>query len=273
METMSGRPYMQEDISFLHDPIIQEGVTTVFLLGKTLRTETTETVFAARQEYSRVSHYFLLLLTQGCDERKRHQLQDKIEQHAHPPLTILLLDCLQFGNWLEEGHFFATTVRCKAAIIYDAGLYPLAEVPAPKEEKPNRNHQLYRSSRTSIEEFLAGAELYMVRGQWRLSAFMLHQAAEQALRALLILHTGMHVVTHSLDRLTRYCLMFCCELSALWEKGKGEGKQLLSILQKAYIDARYRTDYAISSSDVKALTVRVRALQKIFEERCAQMQY
>ncbi len=272
METMTDRLHAKEDIPSLCASIVQEGVVMVFLLGKTTCTETTETVFAEKQERSWVSHYFLLLLTQGCDERRRNQLQDKIEQKVHPPLTVLLLDFIQFSNWLEERHFFATTVRCRATLIYDAGLCPLAEVPG-KEEKTDRDQQLCRSSRTAIEEFLAGADLYILRGQWRLSAFMLHQAAEQALRALLILHTGMHIVTHSLDRLTRYCLMFCCELSVLWEKNKGEGRQLLSILQKAYIDARYRSDYAVSPSDVKALTERVRALQKIFEERCAQMQH
>lgn len=43
-------------------------------------------------------------------------------------------------------------------------------------------------------------------------------------------------------------------------------KRLVSLLQKAYIDSRYREDYAIPEADLQDLLVRVGKLRKILCE-------
>ncbi len=83
---------------------------------------------------------------------------------------------------------------------------------------------------------------------------MLHQAAEQALHTTMQLKTGLRVVTHNLDKLYRYCCTFCYQLPEIvFGNNKENDKRLFNLLQKAYIDTRYKNDYSISTIDLLAL--------------------
>ncbi|HZW49014.1 MAG TPA: HEPN domain-containing protein [Bacillota bacterium] len=86
---------------------------------------------------------------------------------------------------------------------------------------------------------MAGADLFMLRNQTKLAAFMFHQAAEQCLRALFEKTTGMYLNTHSLDKLTRYCSMTCWRLPEIFPGKNEKGERIFQLLQKAYIGGRY----------------------------------
>ena len=94
-----------------------------------------------------------------------------------------------------------------------------------------------------------------------MSASMLHQAAEQALYTMLQLKTGLRVVTHNLDKLYRYCCVACYQLPELvFGNNKENDKRLFSLLQRAYIDTRYKSDYYINIPDLLAVTEKVNQL-------------
>ena len=257
-----------EEYQALCAPVIRAGAAFIFLLGKTHTSDNSETIFIDHAGCSRVSHYFILVLVSGRDERARNQVQDKIEHGAvNYSITALVLDLVQFNNWLEEGHFFAVMVLEKAQLLYDSGKDRISTGGIINEEKRKcEQKQVYQRSRVTIEEFMAGAELFQLRGQYRLAAFMLHQSAEQTLRALLIMQTGLHIVTHNIEKLLRYCLLVCPQLEKVFCRHDEEDRRLLQLLQKAYIDARYRADYCISAPEAKTLTGKLRALQEIFEK-------
>jgi uncharacterized protein len=94
----------------------------------------------------------------------------------------------------------------------------------------------------------------------------LHQAAEQALRTLLIIRTGLRINTHSLDKLIRYGSKFSSQLPEVSQVRKENDKKLFSLLQKAYIDCRYKEDFSIAYEDIAALTAKVKTLQALFLE-------
>jgi len=95
----------------------------------------------------------------------------------------------------------------------------------------------------NAQEFLAGADLYRIREQNKMSAFMLHQAAEHALLTLLKLTTGLHVNTHNLDKLIRSCSMVSYKLPEVFNRNNEQNERLFQLLQKAYIDTRYKDSY------------------------------
>lgn len=111
-------------------------------------------------------------------------------------------------------------------------------------------------------EFLAGAELYRLRKQYALAAFLLHQAAEQCLEALVKTGTGFSTHTHSIDRLMRYAALVSYRVADLFPQQTEKDKHLFRLLQKAYIDGRY-ADYSIGEPELDCLIKRVEELQRV----------
>lgn len=102
------------------------------------------------------------------------------------PVTAIVLQTITFEEWLKAGHRFASTVWQSAARIYDPRNFSwtnpngIINMALDKECE----HQ-YIDRLTKAKEFLAGSELFRVRKQYAMAAFMSHQSAEQALRTLL----------------------------------------------------------------------------------------
>jgi HEPN domain-containing protein len=248
----------------------------IYLLGKTITESKTETIFPSPFSTSTStspsasiltspSHLYLLILVPTTEERRLNSLQDKIENNAQHliPVTAIVLSMDQFNAWLAGGHHFSIQVLQKALLIHDAGRIPVRPCTGDRIVEESAD-QVYKQTRVRIREFLAGAELYRIRVQYKLSAFMLHQAVEQALRSLLILNTGLRINTHNIDKLVRCCSMFCCELQELFPKKNERSKRLFQLLQKAYIDARYSEEYSIRYDELMALTEKIKSLEDIF---------
>jgi len=241
----------------------------IFLLGQTIVQRRTETVFTCPSASLRyTSHHFLLVLVDKETEHALNAIQDKIEnnlQHFRPS-TVLVLPIQSFNQWLLQGHRFAFLVIRKAAKLYDAENIPFNQPAEINEGRSNDNRQIFTHASQKIAAFLASAELHRLRQEYKLSAFMLHQAAEQALRAMLVLNTGLKINTHSIDKLIRYGSMFCEGLHQLFPKQNEKTKKLSSLLNKAYIDTRYKDDYSISREELAALTEKVKIIKALFEK-------
>lgn len=191
-------------------------VERLYLLGLTTTHRRTETLFSVQSATrNEVTHCYLLALVENDDHHFLHNLQEKLENNLHQlvPATVIVFSISQFSNWLLDGHPFASAVYQKAFQLYQKDDLSLPG-PAPiNEEAINKEaDRLLNQTKTRVQEFLAGAELYTIRIQYKMAVFMLHQAAEQSLRAMLIIHAGLRVNTHSIDRLIRLCTMFCYEL-------------------------------------------------------------
>jgi uncharacterized protein len=245
-------------------------VQWLYLLGLTSAYRRTETLFSVRSATRKeVTHYYLLVLIEKVDDHSLNSVQDKIEgalQH-YLPVTAIVFSNEQFAKWLLEGHRFAAAVFERGFQLYQKDDSPM---PCPAtingEALKKESEQLFTQTKIKVAEFLAGAELYTIRVQFKLAAFMLHQAVEQVLRAMLILHTGLRINTHSIDRLVRCCTMFCFELPDIFPRGNEKEKRVFQLLQKAYIDTRYGTDYSIKLEDLTTLTSKAKKLFSLFQD-------
>lgn len=248
----------------------EQGVEKIFFLGSATvqrRTESLFTTVSASAGYA--GHLYLLVLVTTTDGHTQACLQDKLEKRAEAvlPTTTLIIDMERFNQWLAAGHPWAACVRQRARLLYDRERIPFSQPGTVDEEALKKDQdRLFRHSRTRVTEFLAGAELFRLRVKYCMAAFMLHQAAEQALRALLILRTGLRINTHSLEKLLRYCSMFCHPLPDVFPVRTEDDKKRFGLLQKAYIDARYSEEYTITEKDLLALTEKVKRIQALFEQ-------
>lgn len=251
------------------DVIVKMGaVEKIYFLGSTLVTRRTESIFMPDAPgCSKVEYYYFLIII--GNERDHNEVQDKIENACLKiiPVTAVVLSEERFTSWLLEGHAFAYTVYLKAVLLHgEKDALPLAVATKDAVTLQKEINAIYTAGLNRVEAFLAGADLYRIREQNKMGAFMLHQAAEQALHTLLEIKTGLRVVTHNLDKLYRYCCMGCYQLpEILFVSNKENDKRFFSLLQKAYIDARYKPDYFISSTDLVAFMDIVRRLKAVLQ--------
>ncbi len=265
----------RESFSFLQQPLVDIIVKAtkpdmIFLLGASLQRRRSESIFNEQAPTSQhISDCFLLVLIPDLCNKELHEWQDKIENNCKSlmPVTALVLQTITFEEWLKAGHRFALTVLQSAMPVYDSGNLSLTIPQDVANAITSKDcERQYTEGLMKAKEFLAGADLYSVRKQHAMAAFMLHQSVEQALRTLLKVGTGYHANTHSLDRLIRYGSLIAYQLPDIFPQKTDQEKRLFTLLQKAYIDTRYKEDYKISNDDLLDLSERVKHIHEILAD-------
>jgi HEPN domain-containing protein len=206
---------------------------------------------------------YILVLSGISEKRTNDEVQDIIEHGLGIPMSVtaFVLQAGQFSEWLKKEHPFAMRVILNARLCYDAGNFPLAAAEAYQERTGNDFSKSDLQLKIGkAREFLAGADLYIVRRQYEMAAFHLHQAAEQIYSGLIRFSIGLDVRTHNLDKLYRYSRGLLADLKDIFPRNTEVEKKLFHCLQKAYLGARYDTDYSIKYPEVFQLTERVNKL-------------
>jgi HEPN domain-containing protein len=238
-------------------------VQQLYLLGSSLQQERTESIFVPEAPTRRqVGHYWLLALV-GKSNYTCNQLQDQLENQcqAIAPTTLFVVPIQTFAAWLQSGHPFAMRVKERAVLLHGkAAISHSNQLPPMQAEEESDTAERFISLAT---EFMAGAELYQQRQQYPLAAFMLHQAAENALHAILKSGTGLHMNTHNLDKLVRYCSMLTDKVQQVLPRQRPADERLFKLLQDAYIQARYKQALPIAPTDIALLIKRGQALLEL----------
>lgn len=239
----------------------------IFLLGTRLANYSTTNIFCPNflNEES-TDHYYLLVLIKRNHDASNNSVQDRIETTCLSicPLTAIVLDFEQFNQWLQEGHDFAYQVRTKATLLFEDLTVSLCDI---KEANPDTINAFRKAAQSKglnlMKEFLAGADLYRIRQQNKMAAFMLHQAAEFSLHAILKISIGLCVNSHNLDKLIRYCSLANSSVTKVFNKRIENETRLFQLLQRAYIETRYKETYNINNSDLLEITNKIGQLQEI----------
>lgn len=242
----------------------------IYLLGASLYRRRSESIFCTTAPTAQhTADYFFMVLMGDTHKKPVSQWQDLIEQHCSSfmAVTVLVLETDTFKDWLTQGHLFARHVYHASCCLYSAE-HVLLPVPGDYDIAIERQtiEKQYREGLCKAQEFLAGAELFRIRKQHKMSAFMLHQSAEQALSTLLKTKTGFYSCTHNIDRLLRCASLACYQLPDIFPRKTENEKRLFGLLQKACIDSRYREDYTICLHDLFILTSRVKRIMELLEE-------
>lgn len=258
----------QPYIDAIKQPLLQQvqqamQPDAVILLGASIQSQYIASLFHECLPPSQhASHGWLLVLLPDMDNKPSHEWQEKLEQYCNNllPITSLVKETASYLDWVQQGHPFAWVVQQQATLLYQR-----AGMEWPMVSRPNPDHyaeqeKAYLQGMQLAKQFWAGAELYHLRQQYGLAAFMLHQTAEQCLTGLLKLGMGYHFSTHSVDRLLRYASLFCEALPNIFRERTNHDKHLLSLLQKAYIDTRYKIGYSLSLQNLLLLMDKVQQL-------------
>jgi HEPN domain-containing protein len=168
---------------------------------------------------------------------------------------------------LREGHIFYSAVCTDGLIVYDNKRLPLPEkavIDISSIKVKARN--IFVDSFHNAKSYLDGAEYFATTNQYKQAAFLLHQATEHALRALLVSLTSLTTYGHNLKSLIRYSCFCAPDLDAIFPKNTDEEKESFNLLNTAYVAARYSPNYEISQEQVMLLLDKVNTLLEQTEQ-------
>ncbi|SEP41605.1 HEPN domain-containing protein [Niastella yeongjuensis] len=173
---------------------------------------------------------------------------------------------------LREGHIFYSAVCSPDFMVYDNKRVTLPEKPDMDISAIKVNaRNIFDDAFCLAKSFLDGAEYFATTGQYKPAAFLLHQATEHALRALLVSLTRLTAYGHNLKSLIRHSCFCAPDLDIIFPKNTDEEKEFFDLLNTAYVSARYSPQYEISQDQVMLLLDRVNAIlaqtEQSFEER------
>ena len=239
----------------------------IFLLGTRTVKFSTQNIFTYDPLSSEsTEHYYLLVLVRRNREASNNCVQDRIETVCSSicPVTLFVIEFEQFNTWLQEGHHFAYQVMTKAKLLFEDLTISFGDVNEVDSDTIKESQKAaYCKGYNMMQEFLAGADLYRIRQQNKMAAFMLHQATESALHAILKISIGLCVSSHNLDKLIRYCSLANSSVTGLFKRHIEKENRQLQLLQRAYIETRYKETYCINTSDLIEISNKIKLLQEI----------
>ncbi|GAA4300951.1 hypothetical protein GCM10023143_02360 [Compostibacter hankyongensis] len=168
---------------------------------------------------------------------------------------------------LRSGHPFYSRVCTSENMVYDDGHTGLpAPDPAMKAALTAQMREVFTCGLSRSASFLDTAGFHRRKGETAMGAFMLHQAAEQVFRSTTLALLDHQEPTHSLQQLKKYCRRCAPQLNTVFPEDTAAEQQLLQLLEKAYVQARYTDHYTVSPAELDLLFQRVILLQNIARE-------
>lgn len=232
-----------------------------------------DTYFENGVRYQYISDYDFLVIPKD-NSSKEYVIQDKIVnrfRHLRIPVNIIVHDIKYVNEGLAEAQYFFTDVIKEGILLFDSGTAHLqtARELTPAEQKVISQRYFDQWYATGTD-FLDAVSFYLQRGKLKLSAFMLHQAAENFYNTILLVFTGYKPKTHNLDKLRQYAKHISEELFAIFPfpTENDEEKHLFDILKRGYIDARYKEDFTPTSGDIEKLLVKLMQIKQVVKELC-----
>ena len=117
----------------------------------------------------------------------------------------------------------------------------------------NKIEGVFEKEHNKINAFLDGANFYIEKENFPQAAFMLHQYIELWFRCAGLFIMGKERKSHSIKELQTYLKAFAPVLGNLFNTEIEEEKNLLKLLDEAYIATRYLDNYHINKGQVQKI--------------------
>lgn len=192
------------------------------------------------------------------------------------PVSIIVHSLGDVNEQLDRGRYFFADILREGVLLYDT---PGTKLHKPADIKAQvalaEAEEFFTEWTGSSKEFQAGAGFYAERGNNKLAAFSLHQAAEHLYHCILLVVTLYSGKAHNLAFLRRKAEAIDRRLADAWPRETKFERRCFELLREAYVKARYSKHYKISPEELAWLTERVEVLRglatAVCEERLGQL--
>jgi predicted nucleotidyltransferase/HEPN domain-containing protein len=221
------------------------------------------------------SDFDVLVIVRSPSQVDKHDIWSTIEMRAAritkpTELSLIVHDIKDVNEQLEKGFYFFSDIRREGVLIYDSGQYHLAEAKKERTPAERRAHaeQWFDQWFKSAKGFLRQHEHAVEDGELNIAAFELHQAAERFYHCALLVLTAYKPKTHNLDDLGKRAADLAPLLRNVFPRTTPKEDRLFKLLKRAYVDARYDPNFAITKEELETLAGHVRELRDRVERVC-----
>lgn len=228
--------------------------------------------------YSYRSDFDFLVVTQGSKLKEfdiRNRIENRTRSYKHPVNPLVHeLEHINYG--LERGQYFFKSIVEGGILLYETKLSAFAK-PRPLSKVEQREQALlyYENWVESGVRMFRIAELalkasYEENFVLNEVLFLLHQTVEKLYAGLGLVYYGYKPKTHNIKEYKNYTKGISPEIDNMFinQNSSSEEKRLFEILQKSYIDARYKSNYYVSRADVEDIMDQVKKLKGLILNYC-----
>ena len=197
--------------------------------------------------------------------------EDKIQRNPAIGRTVNVIvhSLAEVNQAIGRGEYFWTDILRDGVTLYDLPGHPLA-TPQPMTDAEARQMAMRYLQQWSklIESSLKIATFCISEGEQRDAAFNLHQAVERAYICLLLVHTLYFPRSHNIKFLRSLAEDVDQSVIPAWPREAKLDRRRFELLKRAYVEARYSDQYAVTDEDLEALTAAATRLRDLVIASC-----
>lgn len=197
--------------------------------------------------------------------QKAYEITHQLTAPAH----FIVHSLSDVNRQLSRGRPFFTDIVREGVALFDTQDQPFARPTKLSVE------EAYREAMENFEQWFPSAGEFLIhgrdaveRGWFNKGAFELHQAAERFYHCALLTMTLYSTKSHNLNFLRGQAERVAPELIPAWPRGSRFEKRCWELLRRAYVEARFSKNYAITAQELDWLAARIGDLQTRVEQTC-----
>lgn len=163
------------------------------------------------------------------------------------PVNFIVHSLREVNTLLKQGRYLFVDLRRDGIVLYELDDKPLA---APNLLRPADAYKFaleyFEDRLPHARKFAKGALFYMNEGDFKESAFLLHQSIEQAYATVLLVVTNYSPASHNLKHMRGLAESQAQHLVDAWPRDQQRFVAWFNVLNEAYVKARYSKHYEIS---------------------------
>ncbi len=247
----------------------------IILFGSFARGDWVEDVYVEdNTTYEYRSDYDILVITDLHKIADRHNYWEEIAKKAsrlpiRNRVTIIAHEIEYVNTQLAKGQYFFSDIKKEGVMLYDSGKLELAQAREPdikqraKDAKEDYDHW-FEDAKSSLRVY----EQCLKINEYKKAAFNLHQTTEALYATILLVFTNYKPKSHFLDTLGSYAASYDNRFLTVFPQTTDEEKECFKLLNRAYVDARYKKTYAITKEQLEYLASRIKILLELTETSC-----
>lgn len=187
-------------------------------------------------------------------------------EHLRTQVNFVVHSLDDVNEQLRLGrYFFTDLIKDGIALFEEPGSPFSAPEPLSSEDAFGQTQAYYGKWFGDAVGLLDTAQLVKGRGRLNEAAFHLHQSAEKFYHGLILVLTLHSSKTHRLNLLRNRAEEMDSRLIGVWGGTTKFERQCFDLIRRAYVEARYSTQYEISGEQLDWLESRVATLGEIAE--------
>jgi len=247
----------------------------IILFGSFARGNWVEDVYVEdNTTYEYRSDYDILVITDLRKMADRYNYWEEIARKAsrlpiRNRVTLIAHEIEYVNAQLTKGQYFFSDIKKEGIMLYDSGKLELVEArECDIKQRAINAKEDFDHWFTSAKDFYLVYEQCLKINKYKNAAFELHQTTEALYATILLVFTNYKPKTHFLDTLGSYAASYDNRFLTVFPQTTDEEKECFKLLNRAYVDARYKKTYAITKEQLEYLAGRIEKLQSLTEKIC-----